>query len=344
MIRVRGMHKSYRTGKVVTPVLHGVDLDIADGEMVSIVGPSGSGKSTLLHAIGGLDRDYEGTIEVDGRELQALSDVELSRYRNEHVGFVFQSFALLNHQTCVENVALPALFARGPELLSSTQALARAREVLTRVDLSDKIDALPTTLSGGQRQRVAIARALFSRPRLMLCDEPTGNLDSVMGATIIDLFRRLNEEDGITVVIVTHDPKISASTQRTVRVQDGRVLEGEHDDEAPRAPAVRERTAKAELAGEPKTIVYTAIKLDDGSEPEAAAEPDPAAKPEAAAGAATETNTSPEPDAKPEPAAGAVSDTKPEAKLEPAVGAAAARPDIDDDAQTEPELARRPKA
>jgi ABC-type lipoprotein export system ATPase subunit len=237
MIRVRGMHKSYRTGKIVTPVLHGVDLDIADGEMVSIVGPSGSGKSTLLHAIGGLDRDYDGTIEVDGRELRGMSDVELSRYRNEHVGFVFQTFNLLHHQTCAENVALPALFARGTDLMSHADALARAREVLGRVDLGEKVDAPPTTLSGGQRQRVAIARALFNHPRLMLADEPTGNLDSVMGATIIELFRRLNDEDGITVVIVTHDPKIAASTQRTVRVQDGRVIEQGRDDAEPAGPS-----------------------------------------------------------------------------------------------------------
>jgi putative ABC transport system ATP-binding protein len=283
MIRVRGMHKSYRTGKLVTPVLHGVDLDIEDGEIVSIVGPSGSGKSTLLHAIGGLDRDYEGAIEIDGRELQSMSDVELSRYRNEHVGFVFQTFNLLNHQTCAENVALPALFARGKELVSRDAALARAREVLARVELADKVDAPPTMLSGGQRQRVAIARALFNHPRLMLADEPTGNLDSVMGATIIELFRRLNEEDGITVVIVTHDPTIAASTQRTVRVQDGRVLEEPRDD-VPRAAAKRERTAKAELPDEPKTIAYTPI------EPEAAA-----------------------------------------------------KAGVDDDAQTEPELARRPR-
>jgi putative ABC transport system ATP-binding protein len=251
MIRVRGMHKSYRTGKVITPVLHGVDLDIEDGEMVSIIGPSGSGKSTLMHAIGGLDRDYTGTIEVDGRELRTLSDVELSRYRNEHVGFVFQTFNLLNHQTCAENVALPALFARGSEQLSHPDALCRAREVLARVDLRDKVDALPTTLSGGQRQRVAIARALFNRPRLMLCDEPTGNLDSVMGATIIALFRRLNEEDGITVVIVTHDPKISASTHRTVRVQDGHVLEGEREEPAPEEPAPEEPAPEEPAPEEP---------------------------------------------------------------------------------------------
>ena len=232
MIRVRGMQKSYRTGKLVTPVLHGVDLEIAEGEMVSIIGPSGSGKSTLLHAIGGLDRDYEGTIEVEGRDLRKMSDVELSDYRNRHVGFVFQTFNLLPHRSCLENVALPALFARGDGVLTPEKAEERAREVLRRVDLDDKIDALPTTLSGGQRQRVAIARALFSQPRLMLCDEPTGNLDSQMGAIIMELFGRLNREDGITVVIVTHDPRIATATDRTVRVEDGKVLEGgmEGDD------------------------------------------------------------------------------------------------------------------
>ena len=229
MIRVRGMHKSYRTGKLVTPVLNGVDLEIERGEMVSIVGPSGSGKSTLLHAIGGLDREYEGTIEVEGRDLMAMSDVELSQYRNQKVGFVFQTFNLLAHRTCAENVALPALFARGDDALSPADALARARSVLGRVDLSDKVDALPTTLSGGQRQRVAIARALFNQPELMLCDEPTGNLDSAMGRTIMELFGRLNEEDQITVVVVTHDPKIAGSTHRTVRVEDGCVLEGAGD-------------------------------------------------------------------------------------------------------------------
>lgn len=255
MIRVRGMHKSYRTGKLVTPVLHGVDLDIQEGEMVSIVGPSGSGKSTLLHAIGGLDRDYEGTIEVSGRDLMKMSDVELSDYRNRSVGFVFQTFNLLQHQTCAENVALPALFSRGDDALTPAAALERARDVLARVDLSDKVDAKPTTLSGGQRQRVAIARALFNRPQLMLCDEPTGNLDSAMGRTIMDLFVRLNEEDGITVVIVTHDPKIAASTARTVRVQDGKVLEGdmpdpEADEDASEAPAAADDAAGSTEAAE----------------------------------------------------------------------------------------------
>ncbi len=226
MIRIRGMRKSYTTGKVVTDVLRGVDLDIEDGEFISIIGPSGSGKSTLLHAIGGLDSDYTGSIEVGGRDLAKLRDAELSAYRNETVGFVFQSFYLLPHLTCLENIALPAVFKRGQEL-DQAAAHARARAVLAQVDLAEKADALPTMLSGGQRQRVAIARALFNRPKMLLCDEPTGNLDSKAGGAILDLFRTLNEKDGITVLVVTHDPSIAASTPRRILVSDGALTEGD---------------------------------------------------------------------------------------------------------------------
>jgi putative ABC transport system ATP-binding protein len=233
MIRLRGLRKSYRTAKVTNEVLRDVDLEIADGELVSIVGPSGSGKTTLLHAIGGLDTDYEGEVLVDGKNLRHLDDTELSAYRNRDVGFVFQSFYLLPHLTCEENVALPALFARGEGAQSHRKARKRAREVLEQVDLADKIDAVPTTLSGGQKQRVAIARALFSRPRIMLCDEPTGNLDSVMGQTIMGLFRDLNESEKITIIIVTHDPSVSAMTPRTLVCRDGNLFE-----RAPSATAV----------------------------------------------------------------------------------------------------------
>lgn len=231
MIRIRGMHKSYTTGKLVTEVLRGVDLDIEDGEFISIIGPSGSGKSTLLHAVGGLDSDYTGTIEVDGRDLAKLDDAQLSAYRNETVGFVFQSFYLLPNLTCIENIALPAVFKRGAEL-PHEEALKRARAVLTEVGLSEKADALPTTLSGGQRQRVAIARALFNRPKVMLCDEPTGNLDSKTGAAVIELFRKLNEDDRITVLIVTHDPRIASSTPRKILVADGELTSESNDQEA----------------------------------------------------------------------------------------------------------------
>jgi ABC-type lipoprotein export system ATPase subunit len=222
MIRLRGMYKTYRTGKVATEVLRGIDLDIEDGELVAIVGPSGSGKTTLLHAIGGLDADYTGKVEIDGRDLHELSDVELSDYRNRTVGFVFQHFYLLPHLSCIENVSLPHVFSRA-EQLHDGELRKRALEVLEQVDLVEKAEDPPTTLSGGQRQRIAIARALFNRPRLLLCDEPTGNLDSKLGASILGLFRQLNEEQGITVLIVTHDPNIASAARRQVLVADGKL-------------------------------------------------------------------------------------------------------------------------
>ncbi len=225
MIRVRDMHKSYRTGKLDNEVLRGVKLDISAGELVAIVGPSGSGKTTLLHAIGGLDSDYTGTVEVDDKDLHKLDDKGLSDYRNRFVGFVFQSFYLLPHLTCLENVVLPALFGRGDAVLADDAARARGREVLAQVGLEDRADSKPTTLSGGQRQRIAIARALFNKPRLMLCDEPTGNLDTKTGAQIVELFRGLNRDAGITILIVTHDPRISQATDRTIRVEDGQLFE-----------------------------------------------------------------------------------------------------------------------
>ncbi len=231
MIRIRGMHKSYSTGRVVTEVLRGVDLDIDEGEFVSVIGPSGSGKSTLLHAIGGLDRDYTGSIEVDGRNLAKLSDAELSAYRNETVGFVFQSFYLLSHMTCLDNIALPSVFKR-EQTGDHEAALVRAKVVLDQVDLGEKAHALPTMLSGGQRQRIAIARALFHHPRVILCDEPTGNLDRKTGGAIIELFRKLNEEDGITVIIVTHDPQLAALTRRKILVDDGTLTEVEGSSDA----------------------------------------------------------------------------------------------------------------
>ncbi len=240
------MRKAYKTGKLVNEVLRDVEFEIGDGEFVSIIGPSGSGKTTLLHAIGGLDRDYGGEIEVDGRSLRSLSDVELSDYRNRFVGFVFQSFYLLPHLTVVENVALPALFARGDRTVDDDAARRRAQEVLDEVELGTRGDSKPTMLSGGQRQRVAIARALFHRPKLMLCDEPTGNLDSKMGTQIVGLFRKLNRDAGITVVIVTHDPKISAATERHLRVEDGQLFDDGRTAAEPSAPAPEPTTPAAE--------------------------------------------------------------------------------------------------
>jgi ABC-type lipoprotein export system ATPase subunit len=226
MLRLRGVRKSYTTNKVVNEVLKGIDLDIAAGEFVGILGRSGSGKTTLLNIIGALDSHYEGSVEVDGKQLRDLSDVQVSAYRNQNIGFIFQSFHLLEHMTCLENVALPAEFARGDKMLSRSAALARAREVMAEVELSEKCDALPNTLSGGQKQRVAIARALFGRPSMMICDEPTGNLDVATAQSILALFRRLNEERGITLVIVTHDLMISRACKRVIHIHEGRVAEG----------------------------------------------------------------------------------------------------------------------
>lgn len=226
MIRLRGVRKSYTTNKVANEVLKGVDLDIETGEFVAIVGRSGSGKTTLLNIVGALDSQYDGSVAVDGKELRSLDDVEISQYRNRNIGFIFQSFYLLEHMTCLENVALPALFARGADALDRPAALVRAREVLAEVELSDKCDALPNTLSGGQKQRVAIARALFSKPRLMICDEPTGNLDTTTALAILDLFRKLNQDRGITLVIVTHDDMISTACTRVVNIADGALVEG----------------------------------------------------------------------------------------------------------------------
>jgi ABC-type lipoprotein export system ATPase subunit len=229
MIRLRGVRKSYTTNKVVNEVLKGIDLDIDAGEFVAIVGRSGSGKTTLLNIVGALDSQYDGSVQVEGKELRELDDVAISSYRNQNIGFIFQSFYLLEHMTCLENVALPSVFSRNNDrsgqVLTRQAALARARDVLDEVELSEKCDALPNTLSGGQKQRVAIARALFCRPTLMICDEPTGNLDVATAQSILALFRRLNEEQGITLVIVTHDHMISQACKRIIHIREGRIVE-----------------------------------------------------------------------------------------------------------------------
>jgi putative ABC transport system ATP-binding protein len=257
MIRLRGVRKSYITsatgsgGKVVNEVLKGIDVDIEAGEFVAIVGRSGSGKTTLLNIVGALDSHYDGSVEVAGKQLRDLDDVAISSYRNQNIGFIFQSFYLLEHMTCIENVALPAVFARDQQVLSRPDALARAREILAEVELSEKCDALPNTLSGGQKQRVAIARALFSRPSLMICDEPTGNLDVSTTQSILALFRRLNEERGITLVIVTHDMLISRACKRVIHIQDGLIAEGPDEPTQPEEPAKSDEPAPPdELAEE----------------------------------------------------------------------------------------------
>jgi putative ABC transport system ATP-binding protein len=196
-----------------------VSLEVAAGEFVAIVGASGSGKSTLLHVIGGLDRDFSGRATVAGRDLSVLGDRDLSRLRNEALGFVFQSFNLLDHLTCLENVLLPSFFAAG----GGRDAPRRARLALERVGLSDKAEVRPPALSGGQKQRVAIARALVGRPVLLLADEPTGNLDAGTGGEIIALFSALNREEGLTLVIVTHEERVFRAAGRVLRLDEGRL-------------------------------------------------------------------------------------------------------------------------
>lgn len=219
MIHLRGVSKRFE-GKSKVTALERLDLAIARGEMVSIVGPSGSGKSTLLNLIGGLDRPTEGEIELDGEALSKLNDDGLTRVRRDKIGFIFQFFNLLPTLTCLENVSLP-LHLRG---WSRKKIDERARELLDTVQLSHRLTHLPDELSGGERQRVAIARALSVYPPVLLADEPTGNLDTATGDEILKLIHDLHERLGSTVLMVTHDATVAESCERTIRIRDGRIV------------------------------------------------------------------------------------------------------------------------
>jgi putative ABC transport system ATP-binding protein len=218
MISLTGVTKLYN-GKRQVAALESIDLEIARGEMVSIVGPSGSGKSTLLNLIGGLDRPTSGEIRIDGQSVADLSDDSLTRLRRDKIGFIFQFFNLLPSLSCVENVALP-LHLKG---LGRQEIDRRARQLLELVQLGNRLDHLPDELSGGERQRVAIARALAFSPPVLLADEPTGNLDTHTGAEILALIRDLHERLGATVLIVTHDAGVAESCARTVTLRDARI-------------------------------------------------------------------------------------------------------------------------
>jgi putative ABC transport system ATP-binding protein len=218
MIALSQVSKRFNGKREVT-ALDAVDLEIARGEMVSIVGPSGSGKSTLLNLIGGLDRPSSGDIRIDGQAIATLSDDDLTRLRRDKIGFIFQFFNLLPSLTCVENVALP-LHLKG---MSKRETEKRARDLLDLVQLSQRFDHLPDELSGGERQRVAIARALAFYPPVLLADEPTGNLDSHTGAEILRLIHDLHDRLNATVLIVTHDATVAESCSRTVTLRDARI-------------------------------------------------------------------------------------------------------------------------
>jgi putative ABC transport system ATP-binding protein len=218
IIELRNIQKRYDQ----MSVLRDGNVDIEEGEFVAVLGKSGSGKTTLLNIVGGLDRDYQGEATVAGRNLQQMKDRELSQFRNETIGFVFQTFNLLPHLTCSENVAFPAYF--GCVSGNGKEVARRAARAMERVGIEHKARSLPGKLSGGERQRVAIARAIFQQPRILLADEPTGNLDSLSGRHVMDLFLELNRDDGMTFMLVTHDEQLAVLANRIIRIADGAIV------------------------------------------------------------------------------------------------------------------------
>ena len=221
MIKLTGINKIYRTEEIETQALENVNLEVQKGEFLSIMGPSGCGKSTLLNIMGLLDSPTSGTIEINGTSTENMGDKELAAFRNQTLGFVFQSFHLINSLNVIDNVELPLLYRK----MSSSERTDLAKAVLERVGLSHRMKHMPTQLSGGQCQRVAIARAIVGNPDIILADEPTGNLDSKMGAEVMELLHKLNKEDGRTIVMVTHNEEQAKQTGRTVRFFDGRQVE-----------------------------------------------------------------------------------------------------------------------
>ena len=228
LIELSGISKSYRTGDVVTPVLFGIDLQVSQGDYVALMGPSGSGKSTLMNLLGLLDRADGGHYRLDGQDVTDLSAAQHAEVRNRTIGFVFQSFNLLKRMNVLENVALPLLYAGQ----SRAAARKRAQEVLDQVGLATLGHRMPNQLSGGQQQRVAIARSLVNRPPLLLADEPTGNLDTKTTSEVLEVIGQLNREQGLTIVIVTHEADVARHAKRLVKLKDGVVVyDGAPQDE-----------------------------------------------------------------------------------------------------------------
>jgi putative ABC transport system ATP-binding protein len=220
-IRAVGLTRTFEVGETTVEALRSINLTVDRGQFVALVGPSGSGKSTLLNLVGGLDRPTSGQLWIDGVELSASKEKALTEHRRRRVGFVFQSFNLLPRLTAVENVALPLMFVG----VAQSERLDRAVELLAQVGLSDRLDHRPTQLSGGEQQRVAIARALVNHPAIILADEPTGNIDTATGAEIMALLRRLNREQGVTLLLVTHDPEAASFADRIIQLRDGKITE-----------------------------------------------------------------------------------------------------------------------
>jgi len=221
MIKLENVSKTYYMGGEQINALSNINLVVEEGEMVAVIGPSGSGKSTLLHIIGGLDSPTSGEVTISGQKLSHSNDTELAHYRNKSIGFVFQTFNLHPTYNALENVAMPLIFSKVPR----TERLKRASEVLETMGLSKRSSHLPNQLSGGERQRVCIARALVTKPKLILADEPTGNLDSKTGDLILKLLQQLNKERGITLLLVTHNTDIAEQAPRTLFMRDGKIAE-----------------------------------------------------------------------------------------------------------------------
>lgn len=219
-IAIKSLSKSYIMGKIAVPALHGINLTIKKGEFVSIIGPSGSGKSTLLHLLGGLDHATSGSIEIDGRTLNKMSDKEISEFRNQKIGFVFQDFNLLDNLTVEENIGLPLLIQSGKSKLTEEQQTA-VDQILADLELTHRAKHRPTEISGGQKQRTAIGRALINNPEIILADEPTGNLDTQTGKQIINLLQTMHRKRNITLIIITHDHNVADEADRIVKIQDG---------------------------------------------------------------------------------------------------------------------------
>ena len=225
ILSMRGIVKQYRMGEELQTVLRGIDLDVAQGEFVAVLGPSGSGKSTLMNIIGCLDTPTSGSYILHGRDMSKLDEDELSRVRSKEIGFIFQSFQLLPRQDAMQNVELPLIYSGVP----ARERTRRAKQMLERVSLHDKLHHFPNQLSGGQQQRVAIARALANNPTILLADEPTGALDQATGHQVMNLFHDLNEE-GRTIIMITHDIGIARHAKRIVRILDGNLTEGVAED------------------------------------------------------------------------------------------------------------------
>lgn len=229
LIELDDVRRSYDLGEVEVHALRSVTLNIEKGEYVALIGPSGSGKSTLMNTLGCLDRPTHGSYLLDGEQIVTMSRDQRAHIRNRHLGFVFQNFNLLNRTSAVENVELPLLYAKG---ITSRERRERAKEMLSKVGLGDRLHHHSSQLSGGQQQRVAIARALVNRPSILMGDEPTGNLDSKTSREVIGLFRELNEQQAITVILVTHDPNVARNAKRIIVLRDGEVVQDTQDFQA----------------------------------------------------------------------------------------------------------------